>query len=96
MAGEPCIISVATTGSVPRKKDKPALPVTTAERMGSTYAAYGAGAALVQVHVRNPDETPSGDPDRFTAFREGVRAEHGRPVATAEQARQMLGLRTPA
>lgn len=26
---EPCIISVAITGSVPRKKDNPALPVAT-------------------------------------------------------------------
>ncbi|NKE19537.1 3-keto-5-aminohexanoate cleavage protein, partial [Neoroseomonas oryzicola] len=33
MAGEPCIISVAITGSVPRRKDNPALPVTVAEQI---------------------------------------------------------------
>src|SRR3712207_9321746 len=70
---DPVIISVAITGSVPRKKDNPALPVTTAEQIESTHAAYEAGAALVHVHVRNDDETPSSDPDKFAAFQEGIR-----------------------
>ncbi|NKE20311.1 3-keto-5-aminohexanoate cleavage protein, partial [Roseomonas oryzicola] len=30
---QPCIISVAITGSVPRRKDNPALPVTVAEQI---------------------------------------------------------------
>ena len=70
---EPCIISVAITGSVPRKRDNPALPVTTAEQIESTHAAYEAGAALVHVHVRNDDESSSSDPDRFAAFQDGIR-----------------------
>ena len=69
----PCIISVAITGSVPRKKDNPALPVTIAEQIESTHAAYEAGAALVHVHVRNADETSSSDPEKFAAFQEGIR-----------------------
>lgn len=70
---EPCIISVAITGSVPRKKDNPALPVTVSEQIESTQAAYEAGAALVHVHVRNEDETPSSDPEKFAAFLTGIR-----------------------
>jgi uncharacterized protein (DUF849 family) len=70
---DPVIIAVAITGSVPRKRDNPALPVTVAEQIESTHAAYEAGAALVHVHVRNDDETPSSDPDRFAAFQEGIR-----------------------
>lgn len=73
MTGEPCIICVAITGSVPRKKDNPALPVSTAEQIESTHAAYEAGAALVHVHVRNADETPSSDPEKFAAFQDGIR-----------------------
>ncbi len=69
----PCIISVAITGSVPRKKDNPALPVTVSEQIESTHAAYEAGAALVHVHVRNADETPSSDPEKFASFQEGIR-----------------------
>jgi uncharacterized protein (DUF849 family) len=69
----PVVIAVAITGSVPRKKDNPALPVLPAEQIESTHAAYEAGATLVHIHVRNDDETPSSDPDRFAAVQEGVR-----------------------
>lgn len=69
----PAIISVAITGSVPRKADNPALPVTPAEQIESTHAAFEAGATLVHIHVRAPDETPSSDPDLFRQVQEGVR-----------------------
>ena len=47
---EPVIIAVAITGSVPRKKDNPALPVTPAEQIDSTHEAFEAGASLVHIH----------------------------------------------
>ncbi len=68
----PVVIAVAITGSVPRKKDNPAVPVTPAEQIESTHEAYEAGATLVHIHVRNDDETPSSDPTRFAAVKEGV------------------------
>ncbi len=70
---EPAIIAVAITGSVPRKKDNPAVPISIAEQIESTHAACEAGASLVHVHVRNADETSSSDPDRFAAFQDGIR-----------------------
>lgn len=69
----PCIITVAITGSVPRKKDNPALPVTVAEQIESTAAAFAAGASLVHLHVRDEDENPSSDVARFAALQEGIR-----------------------
>jgi 3-keto-5-aminohexanoate cleavage enzyme len=69
----PVVITVAITGSVPRKKDNPAVPVTVPEQIESTHAAYEAGASLVHIHVRNPDETPSSDPDLFRQVQEGVK-----------------------
>lgn len=71
----PCIITVAITGSVPRKRDNPALPVTVAEQIESTHEAYEAGAALVHVHVRDDNENPSSDPEKFARLQEGV-AKH--------------------
>ena len=68
-----CIISVAITGSVPRKKDNPAVPISVAEQVESTHEAYEAGAALVHVHVRDEQENPSSDPQRFAALQEGIR-----------------------
>lgn len=70
---EPCIITVAITGSVPRRRDNPAVPILVAEQIESTHAAFEAGAALAHVHVRNDDESPSSDPDRFAALQEGIR-----------------------
>jgi len=69
----PAILAVAITGSVPRKKDNPALPVTPAEQIESTHEAYEAGAALVHIHVRNPDESSSSDPELFARVQEGIR-----------------------
>ena len=69
---EPVIITVAITGAVPRKKDCPGLPVTPTEQIEETHKAYEAGASLVHIHVRNPDETPSSDPDLFAQVQEGV------------------------
>jgi 3-keto-5-aminohexanoate cleavage enzyme len=69
----PVIITVAITGAVPRKKDNPAVPVTPAEQIESTHAAFEAGASLVHIHVRNPDESPGSDPQAFARVQEGVR-----------------------
>lgn len=62
---QPVIITVAITGALPRKKDTPAVPVTPAEQIESTHEAFEAGASLVHIHVRNPDESPSSDPDLY-------------------------------
>ena len=68
----PVVIAVAITGSVPRKKDNPALPVTPPEQIESTHEAYEAGASLVHIHVRNPDESSSSDPELFRQVQEGI------------------------
>jgi len=70
---QPCIIAVAITGAVPRKKDNPAVPVTPAEQIESTQQAFEAGASLVHVHVREKDESSSSDPALFAEVQEGVR-----------------------
>ena len=69
----PCVLAVAITGSVPRKRDNPAVPTSPEEQVESTQAAYEAGASLVHIHVRNPDESPSSDPALFARVQEGVR-----------------------
>ena len=69
----PVVIAVAITGSVPRKKDNPALPVTVAEQVESTQQAFEAGATLVHLHVRNPDESSSSEPALFGQVLDGVR-----------------------
>ncbi|MCD6675358.1 MAG: 3-keto-5-aminohexanoate cleavage protein [Burkholderiaceae bacterium] len=70
---QPVIITAAITGALPRKKDNPAVPVTPSEQIESTHEAFEAGASLVHVHVRAPDESPSSDPELFARVQEGVR-----------------------
>jgi 3-keto-5-aminohexanoate cleavage enzyme len=70
---KPAIITVAITGAMPRKADTAAIPVTPSEQIESTHQAYEAGAALVHIHVRNADESPGSDPQRFAEVQEGVR-----------------------
>ena len=69
----PCIITVAITGSVPSKADNPAVPITIAEQIESTHAAFEAGATLAHCHVRDDAGKPTSDPKRFGQLLEGLR-----------------------
>ncbi|PWE32108.1 3-keto-5-aminohexanoate cleavage protein [Maritimibacter sp. 55A14] len=70
----PCILCVAITGSVPRKENNPAVPITVSEQIESTHEAFEAGASIAHCHVRLDDGTPTSDPDRFGRLMEGIRA----------------------
>jgi len=69
----PSIIAVAITGSLPRKKDNPAVPISVDEQIESTHEAFEVGATLVHLHVRNDDETPTADSERFDQVLKGIR-----------------------
>ena len=66
---EKLIITVAPTGSVPRKKDTPHVPVTPDEIAETAYLCEQAGAAVIHVHCRDEDERPT---SRFEIFKETV------------------------
>jgi len=68
----PAIITVAITGAIPCKADTPAVPVTPSEQIESTHEAFEAGATVAHIHVRNPDESPSSDPELFALVQEGI------------------------
>src|SRR2546426_115053 len=63
------IITVAPTGSVPRKKDTPHVPVTPDEIAETAYRCEQEGAAIIHVHCRDENERPT---SRFDIFRESV------------------------
>ena len=69
----PCIITVAITGSVPKKIDNPTIPITVSEQIESTRMCYDAGASLVHLHVRNDDESPSSDVNKFKELLAGIK-----------------------
>ena len=69
----PCILCVAITGSLPTKANNPAVPITIAEQIESTQAAFEAGASIAHCHVRDDEGKPTSDPDRFARLVEGLK-----------------------
>ncbi|MGQ0797288.1 MAG: 3-keto-5-aminohexanoate cleavage protein [Methanobacteriota archaeon] len=63
------ILTVAPTGSVPRKKDTPHVPVTPDEIAETAYRCEQEGAAVIHVHCRDENEKPT---SRFDIFKETV------------------------
>jgi 3-keto-5-aminohexanoate cleavage enzyme len=66
---EKLVITVAPTGSVPRKKDTPHVPVTPDEIAETAYLCEQAGAAIIHVHCRDEAERPT---SRLELFKETV------------------------
>lgn len=69
---QPCIICVAITGSLPTKENNPAVPISVSEQIESTQEAFEAGATIAHCHVRNEDQTPSSDPEKFAELKQGI------------------------
>ncbi|WP_226898381.1 BKACE family enzyme [Mangrovicoccus algicola] len=70
VAGRPCILCCAITGSVPTKANNPAVPISIAEQVESSHEAAEAGASIIHAHVRNDDQSPSSDPEKFARLKE--------------------------
>lgn len=68
----PCILCVAITGSVARKEHNPAVPISISEQVESVHESFEAGATIAHCHVRNEDQTPTSDPERFAQLKEGI------------------------
>jgi 3-keto-5-aminohexanoate cleavage enzyme len=72
MTNQPCIITVAITGALPKTIESPAVPVTPAQQIESTHEAFEAGASMAHIHVRDGNEDPSSDPELFAQVQEGI------------------------
>lgn len=63
------IISCAVTGSIHVPSQSPHLPYRPADIAGQAIGAARAGAAILHLHARRPDDGhPSADPDHWAAF----------------------------
>jgi uncharacterized protein (DUF849 family) len=59
------IISVATTGAWPTKKDNPNVPLTPREIADDVFACYEAGAAIAHLHMRDDNGVGTMDINKF-------------------------------
>jgi uncharacterized protein (DUF849 family) len=67
-AGRKVIITCAVTGSIHTPTMTPYLPITPDQIAAESIAAAEAGAAIVHLHARNPDGSPTPDPNVFMQF----------------------------
>ena len=69
MAARKVIISCAVTGAIHTPSMSPHLPVTAEEIAEAAVGAAEAGAAIIHLHARNPDDgRPDQNPDLFEPF----------------------------
>lgn len=70
---EKLIITAAICGAEVTKEQNPAVPYTVEEIVREAKSAYDAGAAVVHIHVREDDGTPTQNRDRFKVCMDAVR-----------------------
>ncbi|MXZ81771.1 MAG: 3-keto-5-aminohexanoate cleavage protein [Gammaproteobacteria bacterium] len=71
---KPVIITCAVTGGIHTPTMSPYLPITPAEIEDAAVGASEAGAAIIHLHARNPDDgRPDYRPETFMQFLPGIR-----------------------
>jgi 3-keto-5-aminohexanoate cleavage enzyme len=68
-----CVITCALTGVLANRKQCPAIPYTPVELGEEAKRAYDAGAAVVHIHARNDDGSPTFSPATFAQIKEEIR-----------------------
>jgi 3-keto-5-aminohexanoate cleavage enzyme len=67
------IITCAMSGAVTTRAQCPAIPYTLEDYANEAKRAYEAGAAIVHIHARDDDGTPTYSPERYAAIGDAIR-----------------------
>lgn len=70
---EKLIITAAICGAEVTKEQNPAVPYTVEEIVREAKSAYDAGAAIIHLHVREDDGTPTQSKERFKECIDAIR-----------------------
>ena len=68
----PVILTCAVSGAVAGREQCPAIPYTPAEYAAEARRAVDEGAAMIHIHARRPDGTPSFEVEDFAAITEAI------------------------
>jgi uncharacterized protein (DUF849 family) len=74
----PLLIAVAPSGARRTRADHPAIPIHPGEVADAARACLDAGAAMLHLHVRTPDDRHSLDPGAYLAATAAVRKAVGK------------------
>lgn len=69
------IVTIAPTGGMASKKQNPNIPTQPKEIADDVYRCFNAGASVVAVHARRPDDLATCNPDIYRRINELVRAK---------------------
>jgi 3-keto-5-aminohexanoate cleavage enzyme len=67
------VVTAALTGALTRREHCPAIPYTPAEIAEEARRSAAAGAAIVHIHARNPDGSPTWSRETFAEIQAEVR-----------------------
>jgi uncharacterized protein (DUF849 family) len=69
-----CVLTCALTGVLADRRQCPHIPYSPAEIAEEARRAFEAGAAVVHIHARNPDGSPTFSPSVFASIKQEIRA----------------------
>ena len=72
---DPVLLTCAISGAVANRDQCPAIPYTPEEYAAEARRAVEEGAAMIHIHARRPDGTPSYEVEDFRAITEAITAE---------------------
>ncbi len=75
MAERKVIVTIAPTGGMASKEQNPNIPTQPGEIADDVYRCYDAGAAVVAVHARRPDDQATCNPEIYRDINERIRAK---------------------
>jgi 3-keto-5-aminohexanoate cleavage enzyme len=70
-----CIVTCAVSGAVANKQQCEGIPYTPEEYAKEVRRARDAGASMVHIHAREPNGTPTVNPEHYRAITQAVLAE---------------------
>ena len=74
---DPVVITCSISGSLANRDQCPAIPYTPEEYAAEARRIVDEGGAMIHIHARRPDGTPSYEVEDFRAITEAIRAELG-------------------
>ena len=95
MVTQPIAIAIAPNGARKTHADHPALPITPDELAACARQCVDAGAAMLHLHVRRPDDTHSLEPDDYRPAIAAVQQAVG-DALVIQITTEAVGIYTPA
>ncbi|MFZ1989744.1 MAG: 3-keto-5-aminohexanoate cleavage protein [Alphaproteobacteria bacterium] len=74
MADRKVMVTIAPTGGMSMKSANPALPTQPDEIADDTFKSWKAGASIVAIHARRPDDQATCNPEIYRAINNKIRA----------------------